>query len=688
MQLAPKISLLIGVLVFMISLGIGSAAVIVSLRVVEEIAYSALLSQADSSAFIVSAEIEAQLAVLQELANRIRVRTMNYEEQREALLPDIDRLGYLDFGIADMQGHVRYVKESNTTADLSHRDYVKQALAGRAAASDVLISTVINAPVIMHAVPITNDAGTVVGTLIGRKNSTAITDFAQSIQLGDNDYIFMVDHTGNVISHTNVELVINQYNPINDLDPNNAELRRTVQRALEQKHGTAQYSFSGRDIIVGYSQVPGFSWILFVTMDRGELLTVTDNLRNTIIIIGLAFLIIGIVCAYIISASITKPIVYLSRILKDVAAGDLTKTYTFKSRDEIGDMVRYFNQTIETIKLLISDIKDQTKASSDIGTVLSVTVNKTAVSIDQIVEKIHSIQQKIQNQSDSLQEIDTAMTDIIGVIHHVTDAINHQATRISHSSDAIKQMLGNVDSVRKTLVTNMNDVSSLSESSKVGQESILEVVQDIRTMTKESEGLLAINSIIENVANQTNLLSMNASIEAAHAGEAGKGFAVVAGEVRKLAKNAADQSKVIANTLNTIKDAIKEITGSTDSVLNKFELIDNKITVVLKQEEQINRAIDNQGAESSLILESMHDLTDITHDVHDGSKSILQKSTVIDSSTKNIARMAHAIIEGMHEMIQNTEEIDSAVKNVQEISINNKENIDTLVQKVSRFKVI
>ncbi|HCC37599.1 MAG TPA: methyl-accepting chemotaxis protein, partial [Treponema sp.] len=138
------------------------------------------------------------------------------------------------------------------------------------------------------------------------------------------------------------------------------------------------------------------------------------------------------------------------------------------------------------------------------------------------------------------------------------------------------------------------------------------VAEDIREIAKESEGLLEINSVMENIASQTNLLSMNAAIEAAHAGEAGKGFAVVADEIRKLAENSGEQSKTISAVLKKIKTSIDLITKSTSVVLDRFGTIEKEVEIVSNQETQIRNAMEEQGAGSRQILEAIGSLNSAT----------------------------------------------------------------------------
>jgi methyl-accepting chemotaxis protein len=192
---------------------------------------------------------------------------------------------------------------------------------------------------------------------------------------------------------------------------------------------------------------------------------------------------------------------------------------------------------------------------------------------------------------------------------------------------------------------------------------------------------------MENIASQTNLLSMNAAIEAAHAGEAGKGFAVVADEIRKLAESSSEQSKTISAVLKKIKTSIDKITASTDSVLNKFEAIDGGVKTVSEQEENIRNAMEEQGQGSQQILESIGQLNEVTQMVRNGSGEMLEGSRQIITEGKHLEMATEEITNGMNEMASGADQINVAVNEVNNLSGRNKENIDILVREVSRFKV-
>jgi methyl-accepting chemotaxis protein len=192
---------------------------------------------------------------------------------------------------------------------------------------------------------------------------------------------------------------------------------------------------------------------------------------------------------------------------------------------------------------------------------------------------------------------------------------------------------------------------------------------------------------MKNIASQTNLLSMNAAIEAAHAGEAGRGFAVVADEIRKLAESSGEQSKTIGMVLKKMKDSIDKITHSTDNVLKRFETIDSGVRVVAEQEENIRNSMEEQGQGSKQILEAIGMLNDITRQVKGGSTEMLEGSKQVIQESKNLEKATEEITGGMNEMASGADQINVAVTRVNDISGKNKEYIELLVREVSRFKV-
>jgi methyl-accepting chemotaxis protein len=279
------------------------------------------------------------------------------------------------------------------------------------------------------------------------------------------------------------------------------------------------------------------------------------------------------------------------------------------------------------------------------------------------------------------------MEQITVNIDKLNGHVERQTGSVSQSSSAIEEMLANIQSVTKTLVKNNENVSGLKDASEVGRAGLQEVAADIQEISRESEGLLEINSVMENIASQTNLLSMNAAIEAAHAGEAGKGFAVVADEIRKLAESSSEQSKTISNVLKKIKTSIDKISRSTDNVLQRFEAIDGEVKTVADQEDQIRNAMEEQNEGSKQVLHAVEELSEITQQVKGGSTEMLEGSKEVIRESKNLEVVTQEISGGMNEMSAGADQINIAVTQVNELSAKNRENIDQLMREVAKFKV-
>jgi methyl-accepting chemotaxis protein len=350
-------------------------------------------------------------------------------------------------------------------------------------------------------------------------------------------------------------------------------------------------------------------------------------------------------------------------------------------------MMRFLNQMQESIKHLVKAIKEKTETLSAVGDDLSTDMTQTATAINQITANIQNIKSRVLSQSAAVTETNAAMEKITGNIGKLNSHVEKQTENVSRSSSAIEQMLANIQSVTNTLMKNADNVRELSEAAEVGRTGLQEVSGDIREIAHESEGLLEINGVMENIASQTNLLSMNAAIEAAHAGEAGKGFAVVADEIRKLAESSSEQSKTISAVLKKIKTSIDKITSSTDSVLNKFEAIDGGVKIVSEQEENIRNAMEEQGQGSREILESVEALTEVTRLVKGGSEEMLESSRQVITEGKNLETATVEIAGGMNEMAAGADQINGAVGEVNTMSSRNRDNIDILVKEVSRFKI-
>ena len=445
-------------------------------------------------------------------------------------------------------------------------------------------------------------------------------------------------------------------------------------------------------------------YVLFIDIDTTGYFTLGDQIdahidsviseslfysRISLAAVFLALLVFTVFIAIMVS-TLLKPLGFFNTMLTSFAAGDFTLKVPdnlFRRRDEMGEISQAFGNTREEIKNLITMLKKQSSALQTVGDELSDQMSRTAQAVDGITSSIKDMRSQAGKQAAGVAETGESVGHIMTTVNQLHGEITVQTEHVSQSSAAIENMLQNIHMVVETLVQNTKNVSVLTDSSEIGRKDLQKVSEDLQEIAKESEGILEINSVMESIASQTNLLSMNAAIEAAHAGEAGRGFAVVASEIRKLAESSGQQSKTTADMLKKIKTSIDAIGLSMKAVFENFESIEREVQTVAGQEESIRSMMVEQERGSQDVLEAMRQLSSITEKVKQGSEDMNSKSREVINESAQLERITGEITGGMNDMAEGADQINKAVLRVHEISGENKRSIVTLSEGIAKFKV-
>jgi methyl-accepting chemotaxis protein len=440
-------------------------------------------------------------------------------------------------------------------------------------------------------------------------------------------------------------------------------------------------------IKIGESDV---TWSIMIASSEDYLLRDVRTMTLFTIILAVVAVVAAAIIVYFVVSATTNPIIKVAQTLKDISEGegDLTKTIHIKSNDEVGELATYFNNTLGTISTLIKRIKYKVNALTNTGHELSANMDKTSKSVDEISSNFDGMNATMSKQEESAANADMAVKAIKDNIDTLNGLVEALSESINTSSSAVEQMTANIHSVTKTLIDNTKNVSELTGASENGKSGLQAVAAKIQEIAKDSEGLLEINAVMNTIASQTNLLSMNAAIEAAHAGEAGKGFAVVADEIRKLAESSSGQSKTTAAMLKKIKASIDSITVSSNEVLSRFEIIDTDVKTVSQHEQNIRNAMEEQEVGGKQILESIERLKEISVSFKKGAVDMMESGDELNRQTSEFIKISRDTMTGMNDIVNGAmHEIKTAVVHVDEMSNENSKNFEELKVESNKFKV-
>ena len=247
--------------------------------------------------------------------------------------------------------------------------------------------------------------------------------------------------------------------------------------------------------------------------------------------------------------------------------------------------------------------------------------------------------------------------------------------------------MANIASITKTLEKTDGVIRQLAAATGEGKETLVTSNTVTQKIAEESGSLMEASSVIQHIASQTNLLAMNAAIEAAHAGEAGKGFAVVADEIRKLAEDSASQGKAITTTLKTLGGEIDTLSESSKMVENQFTTIFTLSAQAKSMSDQLTAAMREQEAGSKEVLSAIKNINAVTTEVQAGSEEMLKGGESVAEEMHKLDNMTQLITNSMTEMAAGAVQINRAIQDVNEITQENKQSIERLAEEVSKFKV-
>ncbi|MBB6214239.1 methyl-accepting chemotaxis protein [Anaerosolibacter carboniphilus] len=482
---------------------------------------------------------------------------------------------------------------------------------------------------------------------------TTIQKIILDVIFEKSGYAFLLDSKGQFIAHKDQEKVMKQ--KITE----DAELKALGEDLIKNDRGSTMVTVGGVEFEAYYITLPSTGWKLVTMAPVDELYSALQTLVYKSIFVTGIIILLSALFIYIFSSQLAKGIRQFVDKIEFLAKGDFTQSVTIKSNDEIGRMGRYYNEVLEKLRSMITTIYSSAESVAATAEELAASTEETSKSITEVANSIQMVATNSYEQSNHVEKMSQSTRDIHDQMRTISLNIEEAKNSTIYSSDLAKE--GN---------KYVNDV--IHQIKEINAQ-VTESASTIYQLNEKSRKIEEIISIITSIAEQTNLLALNAAIEAARAGEHGKGFAVVADEVRKLAeassKSSGDISLLIGEIQQGISQSVEVMNASTRSTQSGIEVV-----------EQTGQAFKN-------ITASIEDVTIGIEDVYGSVMDILKEVKQMKEMVEALNEIAVSNDESTQSVSAATQQQTAIIEQVRGATEELANMSSELQSEISKFKI-
>ncbi|WP_181347506.1 methyl-accepting chemotaxis protein [Thalassobacillus sp. CUG 92003] len=503
---------------------------------------------------------------------------------------------------------------------------------------------------IVSAAKSVSNNGQMVGVMAIDLNMQAILDIVQNVEIGESGYAAIIDQSGTFVSHPD-EARIGE-------DVSDSSYFQDIQ-AQENASGTVEYTESGEDRTLGYTNNDRVGWTIIGTINQSELAEKAQPILLPIAITILIVLILSFFLTLVITRKITKPIKSLQGKMKAVEEGDLSVDLTEQRQDEIGQLSLSIDQMKESLRTIIGNVSDATDSVTQQSEQLTQSAREVQEGSEQIASTMEELTSGAETQANGSSNLSEMMGDFVQKVQEAHES----GEQISTTSTQVLTMTEEGSALMNKSVDQMKNIEEIVKAS----------VTKVKGLDEQSQEISKLIQVIKDIAEQTNLLSLNAAIEAARAGEHGKGFAVVADEVRKLAEQ-------VSNSVGDITSIVGNIQTESDSVVQSLEEGYQEVDAGSKQIQVTGETFDD-------IQTSVSEMVGKIKGISEHLKDIADNSSDMNEAIQDIAAVSEESAAGIEQVSASAQQSNSSMEEVSSTASALSELAEQLNQQVNKFKL-
>ena len=482
------------------------------------------------------------------------------------------------------------------------------------------------------------------GVVTADMSLKTIQENIQSIKVGETGKAILLSKDGTYLAGVSEELAMK----IKATEDENTSMAKLGQDILQNKEEVSYFEDENGKNLAYYKQIPELGWSIVLSIPEKELYAPINKLLINIVILGLITCVLVILVVSAFSKYITKNIKEVNDLSHAIAEGDLTQVIKVKSQNELGSMGNNLNKMTNNLRALVEKITESLEQVVATSEELTASSEQTQQSAQQVSEAIQQVaigsgeQVDITNDTTKIaEEIFTGMEQISNNIQTVTNTSLEAFKRAEKGNDVVSSAIEQMNTISDKVATSSEAVSILGHKSKeIG----------------------SIVALITSIAGQTNLLALNAAIEAARAGEQGKGFAVVADEVRKLAEQSAASAGNISSLINEIQ---KEIVNAVKAMENGTIAVKDGISMV----NQAGKSFGEILEDVNYIAAQMQDVSAVTEEIEAGTHNMLGAIENVAKISTESSGNAENVVAASEEQTALMKEVANAAENLTDMAV-------------------